>query len=66
MAKPVPRTFEERLKDLSRSVTQMQRHSHPGVVTQPAVIDGSVSDPATLAALLAALDAAGIIIDETT
>ena len=67
MAKPMDRSGETRLRELARKVERMSLHTHPGMVSDPVTITGSRSDAsAILEQLLDALDAAGIIIDDTT
>jgi hypothetical protein len=67
MSKPVPTTFEGQLKELSRRVDDLGKHSHPGMVRQPVAITGLRSNTASvLAQLLDALAADGLIVDETT
>ena len=61
-------TAEERLRTLSRTVTDQTRHTLSGMVTDPVEIIGSRSaDTAeVLAQLLDALSTAHIIVDSTT
>lgn len=60
-------TFEGRLRDLSRQVAELTKHTHPSTVKQPATITGDRSDvEAILGQLLDALAADELIIDETT
>lgn len=67
MGKPVPHDATSALSELARGVRAIPFHTHPGVVNDPVTITGSRSSPAAiLEQLLGALDAAGIIIDDTT
>jgi hypothetical protein len=67
MAKPVPHDGAAALTELARGVRAIPFHTHPGIVNDPETITGSRSSPAAiLEQLLGALDAAGIIIDDTT
>jgi hypothetical protein len=68
MAKPIPTTLEGALGALSRKVDDLGRHTHPGLVGEPVEIVGDRSSDtvAILTQLLAALDAASIITDNTT
>jgi hypothetical protein len=66
VSKPIPMSFEERLRDLKGDVERMKLHSHPGLPKEPIEITGSLSDPATLGQLLDALEAAGYLTNSTT
>lgn len=67
MAKPIQTGIEGQLRDLSRKVDDLGKHSHPGMVRQPATITGSRANTASMVAqILDALAADGLIIDETS
>lgn len=67
MARPIPQDGPTAMARLVQEVDRLKRHTHPGLVYDPVTIDGPRSDPAAiLEQLLGALDAAGIIIDDTT
>ena len=68
MARSIDTTGDQALRTLKRTVDGLTRHTHPGIVTDPEPITGSRSGAtaSVLAQLLAALDAAGIIDDQTT
>lgn len=70
MATPIPSDSQAMIRDLAQKVARLGNHKHPGtvVVTEPEEITGDRSSDTVdiLRQVLAALDAAGIIVDNTT
>jgi hypothetical protein len=70
MAVPIPSDPTAQIRHLAQRVDELSRHRHPGtpVIAEPAIIAGDRSSDtvAILTAVLAALDAASIIVDQTT
>jgi uncharacterized protein involved in exopolysaccharide biosynthesis len=67
MARPIEQDALAAIRALAQDVQRQKGHMHPGMVTDPETITGSrASVGSILEQILTALDAAGIIIDETT